>query len=189
MKKIVCAAALLLAAFLLLCSCDSGSGHPAATTSAQGGEKTVPAATTSAAGDPSVKDDSVWALRVNDVYITPNRPFANVIEHIGSYTDAAKSMGCMFTDEEWEYYYNHFLLTTYRDGGVDYVGCIQFTDDVITTSEGLRLGMTEAESIAICGPDFEDRTGTHIYTRGNTQLWVFVSGGIVTNISYMAVYD
>lgn len=190
-KAKISALAIAAAALLLLSACG-GNGQPGENTAATTAQNSSTAAVTTGQNqsyDPTVRDDGVYALHFKEVYITPNRPFAAVIDKIGQYNDSNKSLGCMFTDEEWEYYYDHFLVCTYRDGGVDYVGCIQFTDDVITTTEGVKIGMEAAQTVTLLGNDFEDRMGTHVYRRGDTELWITIANGAVKNIAYYAVYD
>lgn len=190
MKKILCA---LLSAALLLtfAACSDDHGGETGTTPARQSEKSPAASTTAPAAefDPTVRDDSVFSFPAEGVYITPNRPFAPVSEKLGAPRDSVKSMGCIFTDEEWEYYYSHFIVMTYRDQGVDYVGTVQFTDDAVATGEGLRIGMTEQEATAIYGSDCEAVGNTRVYTRGNTRLILEIRAGSVVNVSYSAIYE
>ena len=62
-----------------------------------------------------------------------------------------------------------------------------FTDDSVTTPEGIMLGSTRDEVIAAYGSSFTEENGNTIYTKGKTELRFRFSENGVTAIEYWAI--
>ena len=111
-------------------------------------------------------------------------PILAALGEPNSYTEEAS---CAFDGLDKTYSYGSFYLTTYPEGGKDYVYRIWFADDGVTTEEGVYIGAAQAEVESAYGADSFNGSNAYILTKDGTSLTVILKDGAVSSIQYEAV--
>lgn len=75
-----------------------------------------------------------------------------------------------------------FVLQSNTDGNI--IDQITFRDDIVTTPEGVYIGMTKAEAEDALGDPTEETEKAIIYTSGKYTLKLNITDGKVTDINY-----
>ena len=76
------------------------------------------------------------------------------------------------------------------EGDKDMISTIILKDDLISTPEGLALGMTQADMETVYGTEYEMKGNMFVYTKDGMHLSVLVENGLITSIEYdSAVLD
>lgn len=191
-NRIICIA---LAAMMCIgfASCDNGDSPvvpgPDITTSTNTGTPGYPANSTNAATSaPSVHAEA-YTFTYKNVKITPNAELAPIIAALGTPQGYVESPSCAFTGLDKIYTYPHFMIYSYPKDNVDYVYMVFFTDDIVGTDEGLKIGMTATDATRLYGTNYEDKFGTYYFTKGKTQISVKTEGGAVKEITYIAITE
>jgi hypothetical protein len=85
--------------------------------------------------------------------------------------------------------YNGFELTLYPDENGNYkVWSIFFTDDTVSTAEGISLGMSPEEVKAAYGDDYTEAGRQLVYLKGETRLIFIITEEKVTSIEYTLAF-
>ncbi|MCL2083713.1 MAG: hypothetical protein FWH06_00460 [Oscillospiraceae bacterium] len=106
------------------------------------------------------------------------------IEALGEPRDLFESPSCAFDGVDRIYYYSGFELYTWPEGDEDYIASLSLTDDSVSTSSGVCLGMTLEDVISAYGEDYENAQGMYIYRTGKASLSFLVADGEVAAIMY-----
>ncbi len=118
-----------------------------------------------------------------------NEDVAPIVSGLGDYNNYAESPSCAFNGLDKIYSYNGFDLYTYPKGKKDYVNSVYFTDDTVSTPEGIRLGSTTEEMLAAYGEDYTEEYGVYTYTKEKSALSFIVTDGIIESIEYVAITE
>ena len=124
----------------------------------------------------------------NNIKITPNDLMAPLVPALGTlnvdYT-YHESPSCAYIGLDKIYMCKGFWIYTYPDNNsVDHVLRIVFTDDTVSTPEGLRIGDSAQKVTQLYGTDYTGSNGSFAYTLGKTILQVIVKNDIVNSIQY-----
>ncbi|WMJ85597.1 hypothetical protein [Anaerocolumna sp. MB42-C2] len=118
------------------------------------------------------------------VTISMNDNAAPIVTALGEPMDYFEAPSCAFQGLDKIYYYNGFDLSTYPGADGDYISAIEFTDDSVSTKEGVFIGKTKDEVIKTYGNDFTEESGSLAYTKGKTKLTFLIENNAVTSINY-----
>lgn len=130
--------------------------------------------------------EEVFSFSYQGAKLVPNTDVSDVISTLGEPMKYSEETSCAFEGLDKTYYYGSFYISTYPMDGKDYIYCIWFADDTVTTEEGIRIGSTQKEAEAVYGADSFDGEHSFVLTKGNTQLTVILSDGFVSAIRYDA---
>ncbi len=83
-----------------------------------------------------------------------------------------------------EYVYAGFKFYSVNENGVNKIVKIVFTDDSVSTPEGILVGSSREDVIAAYGENFTETAGGISYTEGNTRLMFGIKNGMVSAIQY-----
>ncbi len=172
--------AVILAATMIslaACGSTSTSGDAADTGSAAAGSE--------ASGE-STKGAGGYTFTTNGVTVEIDAPMADIEEGLGEPLDMFESESCAFGDLDKVYTYSGFRIDTYQLDGVDYVLDVVFTDDTVSTTEGVCIGESTAEMKDAYGePTLEDASQA-IYEKGEMKLVFLLDGETIKTIEYLS---
>lgn len=106
------------------------------------------------------------------------------IDALGKPMDYFEAPSCAFQGLDKIYYYSGFDLSTYPGTDGDYISAIDFSDDSVSTKEGIYIGISRDKVIEAYGKDYTEESGSLIYTKGKTKLTFLMEGDVVTSINY-----
>lgn len=131
-----------------------------------------------------------YVFTADGVSFTVDMEMAPVLEKLGDPVSYFEAESCAFKGLDKVYTYSHFEVDTYPEGDKDIISSIILKDDLISTPEGLSLGMTQTDMESVYGTDYETRGNMFVYTKDGMHLSVLVENGIITSIEYdSAVLD
>lgn len=118
------------------------------------------------------------------VKIVTDIEVSDILEALGEPLSYFEAASCAFEGLDKMYTYDHFEIDTYPDGDKDYISSIILLDDMITTPEGVYVGMTKGDMEAAYGTEYEVIAGTYVYTQGNTHLSFVMKNDEIVSITY-----
>ena len=115
---------------------------------------------------------------------------SDVISALGEYVAFAETNSCYGDGKDKVYQYTSFKLTTYSQGGKDYVLSVEIfndTDEAAGTVEGIRVGASASDVTAKYGAAKEPSDTALVYENATakTRLQFLLRDGKVTNIQYL----
>ncbi|MDR1536505.1 MAG: hypothetical protein LBU32_00625 [Clostridiales bacterium] len=122
------------------------------------------------------------SFRYNGVNIGLNSNAADIIAALGSPNDVFEAPSCAFEGVDKFLYYNGFVINTYPKNGQDNVLSIILNG--AQTPEGLGIGMSVDDMVAIYGENYYGSAGAYVYSVKNVELTVLTEGSSVVEISY-----
>ncbi len=181
MKKLVSIIALLSLVFAMTaCGKEEAKNTNPSVPDITAGASVQPDATNTTAQDG-------FSFDYKGTKIAMNAEVAPILEALGESKSYTEEASCAFTGLDKTYYYGSFYLRTYPKEGKDYVFCLWFADDSVTTAEGVYIGASEAEVKAAYGEENFNGTNAYIMTQGATKLTVILKDGVVSSIQYDAL--
>lgn len=109
---------------------------------------------------------------------------ASVIQGLGEPASYFEAPSCAFQGIDKMYTYSHFEIDTYPDGDTDKISMILFLDDLVSTPEGVCIGMSKADMEKAYGTDYEVSSGFYRYTKDNMKLSFIIENEEITSIEY-----
>lgn len=109
---------------------------------------------------------------------------APVIQSLGEADSYFEAPSCAFQGIDKIYTYSHFEIDTYPDGDTDRISMILFLDDLVSTSEGICIGMTKEDMEKAYGTDYEVSNGFYRYTKDKMKLAFIIKDGEISSIEY-----
>ncbi len=109
---------------------------------------------------------------------------ALVIQSLGEADSYFEAPSCAFQGIDKMYTYSHFEIDTYPDGDTDKISMILFLDDLVSTPEGVCIGMSKEDMEKAYGTDYEVSSGFYRYTKDNMKLSFFIENEEITSIEY-----
>lgn len=152
-----------------LCACGSGSSGSQA-----GGNVSAP---TSGAGG--------YVFDSKGVAVEIDAKMADIEDQLGEPKSYFESESCAFGELDKVYTYSGFRIDTYQIDGVDYVSDIIFTDDTISTPEGLAIGDSADKAKELYGTPVTEDDSRLVFEKGNMKLVCLLDGSTVKTIEYM----
>ena len=177
MKKLFIILILILTAVTLVSCADTASNGSNST------EETTTAGKTGA--NLVIGDDALnFTAGESNVEITPNLEAAPIIAALGEPLEYVESPSCGFEGMDKTYKYNGFVIDTITLSGVDYIYIVQITNDLVTTPEGVYIGMTSDEIKTVYEGKYTVKDNNIIVTFTNGMMTCFIKNGVCTNITY-----
>ena len=106
---------------------------------------------------------------------------------LGKPVTVTEEASCAFDGTEKTYCYEHFCLTTCPVDGAEIICRVWFTDDSLSTAEGIRVGSSrDAVAQAYGGDVFKD-DGLCVLNRGESSLTILLTNGAVTSVQYALI--
>lgn len=130
-----------------------------------------------------------YQFKYNNVVIDMNTDAEPIVEALGEPQEYFEAESCAFKGLDKFYYYNGIELTTYPTDNKDFISSINFSDDSVSTMEGIYLGATLQEVVQAYGEEYIEEAGLYTFTRGKSKLTFLVEDEVVTTITYLAVVD
>jgi hypothetical protein len=129
-------------------------------------------------------DQPGFEFNYNNIAIHMNDKADKIVDALGKPQDYFEAPSCAFQGLDKIYYYSGFNLSTYPGSDGDYVLAIDFSDDSVSTKEGITLGAARDKVVEAYGKDYTEDNGSLIYTKGKTKLTFLMEGDAVTSINY-----
>lgn len=127
----------------------------------------------------------------NNTAIKPNEDISSVISKIGNASKIDSAPSCIGVGEDKIYSYNGFKIESYPDTSGEKVLNIMITDNSVSTSKGISVGMTVADIENAYGTSKLDKSISdeyfYTYVSGKLHLDFLIDDGLITEIDY--VYD
>jgi len=135
---------------------------------------------------PETKNDTL-VFKSGSAKIVMNAQADEALNALGQAKSEFKEESCAGLGYEITYKYPGFELVTYQkqDDEPEYIFRVFFTDDTVTTNEGIRLG-DDAQKVVdtyACGSASDNKIEV---VKGNCTLYFMFENGAVKSIEYMA---
>jgi hypothetical protein len=170
MKKIFI---LVLAAMLILAGC-SGNTKPVSKPNSN-------------SENPGQAGEAGYSFKYKTAAINMNDKAAPIVESLGKSMDYFEAESCAFKGLDKIYYYSGFELHTYPIDNVDYVSSVLFTDDSVSTPEGVSIGSSLDDMVKAYGNGYTQESGVYRYTKGKSKLSFIIENNAVASIEYLAI--
>lgn len=137
-----------------------------------------------AAGADTASDG--YAFESNGTRVILNAPAGDIIASLGDGYDYFEAQSCAFQGMDRVYTYPSFLVRTYEREGNEYILAVEFSDDTVTTPEGIYIGCTADQVIAAYGESTSSDEAQLTYDAAGGELDFIMSDGVVSAIAYNA---
>ncbi len=100
-----------------------------------------------------------------------------------------ESPSCAYQGMDRIYTYPGFEITTYTEGGADYLYAVALIDDSVSTPEGLALGASIRSVRDVYGEPSDEATNQLIYRSGDTALKFVFAEDETVSIEYVQITE
>lgn len=152
-----------------LCACGGGK-------SSEGTNGTVSAPTGGAGG---------YIFDAKGVGVEIDAKMEDISDALGEPKSYFEAESCAFGELDKVYTYSGFRIDTYQIGGVDYISDVIFTDDTISTAEGLAIGDSADKAKELYGTPSAEDDSRLVFEKDNMKLVCLLDGSTVKTIEYM----
>ena len=153
------------------------------------GEKTISGGGDNGGGDQDVSAPSAGAggyvFVANGVNVEIDAKMADIEASLGDPKSYFESQSCAFGELDKVYTYSGFRIDTYQINGVDYISDVIFTDDTISTPEGLAIGDSIAKAKEVYGEPTTEDGSRLVYENGKMKLVCLLEGDTIKTIEYL----
>ncbi|MBO7310167.1 MAG: hypothetical protein J6U86_02095 [Clostridia bacterium] len=136
-------------------------------------------------------DDSVsYYVEYNGVRIELGASADEIINALGEYKDKREIGDCGGLGSQVKYSYSSFevyVLESKANGNV--IDQITFRDDLLSTPEGVYIGMSVADAKAKLGEPTASKDASIEYVDGSKLLMLGIKDGVVSEIDYMTITE
>lgn len=141
----------------------------------------------SCADTPPAQNERAYVFRHGQTEIAVDAEASEILAALGMWLDYSESPSCAFEGLDKVYLYQGFRVQTYTAGGKDFIHSVELTDDSVATPEGISVGATAEQIVAVYGEPTSstDTAMTYVDTERGMYLQFILRGGTVTNISYV----
>ena len=108
-----------------------------------------------------------------------------ILEKLGEPQSSYEAPSCAFGDLDKVWTYSGYRVDTYQIEGVDYISDVIFTDDSVSTPEGVSIGDSVDDMKAAYGEPTSMDGSQAIYESGNMKLVFLLDGDTITTIEYL----
>ncbi len=115
---------------------------------------------------------------------------ADILKALGDPSSSFERDSCAYQGKNKVYTYAGFELSTYPVGQTDCVESVYILDATVATPEGIKIGSTKDEVLAVYGEEYDAEEagfGTYSYTAGNSQLKIYTTKDVVDAIEYLVI--
>lgn len=134
-------------------------------------------------------DTKGYLFDYEGVTIAMHEKADKILTALGKSKDYFEAPSCAFQGLDKIYYYSGFELSTYPTDDIDYISAVNFTDDSVSTKEGISIGSPAEDVIKAYGKDYTGEKSSYIYTLGKSKLSFITEDNTVTAITYEAITD
>jgi len=167
---------LLLVAVLMLAGCANGGNGEGNTTPAPGNHQ---------GGVSNGKSEPAgYVFEYEGVKIWMDMEASSVITALGEADQYFEAASCAFEGLDKKYTYGSIEIDTYELDGKDYVSCVYFRDDLVTTPEGIGLYMTKEDMVKTYGENYKEEYGMYVYEKDGMKLKFLIKENEITSIEY-----
>ena len=132
--------------------------------------------------------ENCYIFTYNNITIYLDEHTERILNELGEWRDYAEMQSCSFDGIAKLYIYNGFEISTYLKNKTDNdrIYSVTLNDDSVTTVEGMYIGQTFDDMVAIYGAEYKETAGTskYKYEKGGTVLAFSIEDGIIISISY-----
>ncbi len=140
----------------------------------------------SSTADKTVAKD-VYVFDYKGVALQPNTDVAPALKALGEAQECFEAKSCAFDGMDKTYFYSGIELTTYpKSDKEDYISSIYFTDDSVSTKEGIYIGSTRQQLLDAYGDNYTSNGQAYTYTKEDTSIMFILEEDEVTSITYLA---
>lgn len=127
-------------------------------------------------------EEGVFRFAYEGAALTPGE----LVDHaaLPKCSDVSEVPSCAFGGNDKVYNYGVFELTTYFDEDEERVYSIYFLDPNLPTTEGLCLGDSVDDMIALYGEAYETEENAYTYMRGETLMTIITKNDRVVSMEY-----
>lgn len=135
----------------------------------------------------TIKDEKSrnYQVKYNDTLIAVNSDTHVIIENLGEPVSIFEAPLCASDGINRQYTYPHINISAYVIGGEERIFSVVFTDDLISTEEGISIGDSENDVISIYGAPIESEGELH-YEGAGMLLEFIIHDGVVEGIRYVS---
>ncbi|MCL2699489.1 MAG: hypothetical protein FWE68_04185 [Defluviitaleaceae bacterium] len=144
----------------------------------------TPAPPTTGAPAPPTGNPEGFPFIYNDITIHVGIPAEPILRKLGEPLHYFEAPSCAFEGIDRTYFYSGFELHTFPMGDADYILAVRFTDDSVKTPDGVYLGKSVIDTLAVLGGYDEYNNGMYTYIKGRGSLGVMTENGVVADLSY-----
>ncbi|MDR2600162.1 MAG: hypothetical protein LBC73_07790 [Oscillospiraceae bacterium] len=134
--------------------------------------------------DPNVDDTPLFSLAVGDFVIEMNMNVEYALAALGEPLGVFEAPSCAFDGVDRIFQYQNFQLLTYPVGDDDFIHTISFRNDLIRTTEGIRIGNSLNDMLEAYGDDYEYDLSLYRFVRERTFIEFLIENDIVVQIIY-----
>jgi len=113
----------------------------------------------------------------------------DVLDLLGEPTGVRQTPSCAFEGYDRIFGFGAINVHTYPSGDDNFVQVISIRDDSVTTVNGIRLGDSWEDVLAVYGTDYEQDFSIFTFRRGDTALSFFIEDGMVVEITYSLLFE
>ena len=136
------------------------------------------------------KDASQETNNTEDVYVFEDngKKLTLGVEYssldLGEANDYYEVQSCAFDGMDKIYTFDNYEVHTYPDSGTDKVLSVYFSNDQVSTTEGIKIGDSLDSMLETYGDDYEQLDTQYTYSKGLSQLRFIVENNAITSIEY-----
>lgn len=169
---------LLLVMTLLLAGCGDSGKEP-------DGTPTPDAAGENSGNENVGRDEPAgYVFEYEGVKIWMDMEASPVIDALGEADGYFEAPSCAFEGLDKQYTYGSIEIDTYELNGKDYISCVYFRDDLVTTPEGVGLFMTKEDMVQAYGEGYTEEYGMLVYEKDGMKLKFIITENEITSIEY-----
>lgn len=125
-----------------------------------------------------------YVFELDGISMTTDIDAAKIVEKLGEPVKYFEAASCAFQGLDKMYTYSHIEIDTYPEGDTDKILSIIFLDDMVSTKEGVYIGMTQADMEKAYGTDYEKKNDMYIYSKDGMKLTFLMKDAAISSISY-----
>lgn len=125
-----------------------------------------------------------YALTYKKTEIRLNTEAASVLKALGTYDSCFEQQSCAYQGMDKIYTYPGIELGTYPVKGKEYISSVYFTDDSVSTQEGIKIGSSYDDMVKAMGKGYTEEFGVYRYVLGKTELSIYTTNKVVDAVEY-----
>lgn len=129
-----------------------------------------------------VVDEDVFSFTYQGVTLVPGNAFDSAA--LPEAESVYQVPSCAIEGTDNVYSYGDIEVTAFNDGSGEVIYSVYIVDANTPTAEGLYIGDTLDQVIAVYGEDYTQENGQVTYQKGNTLLVIILDGDYVASIDF-----
>ena len=129
-----------------------------------------------------VVDEDVFSFTYQGVTLVPGNAFDSAA--LPEAESVYQVPSCAIEGTDNVYSYGDIEVTAFNDGNGEVIYSVYIVDANTPTAEGLYIGDTLDQVIAVYGEDYTQENGQVTYQKGNTLLVIILDGDYVASIDF-----